>query len=34
MLTKMPAIVSEYMRVSMPKQMDKVQASIKNLEQQ
>jgi hypothetical protein len=34
MLTKMPAIMSEYMRIAMPKQMEKVQASIKNLEQQ
>lgn len=34
MLTKMPAIMSEYMRVAMPKQMDKVHATMEKLEQQ
>lgn len=34
MLTKMPAIVSEYMRVAMPKQMDKVRVTMEKLEQQ
>jgi hypothetical protein len=34
MLTKMPAIVSEYMRVAMPKQMDKMRATMEKLEQQ